>query len=188
MSFEEKIRKEHEDEVKKINKDFMRHTKSNEILIIILKSHLYIERELIKTLTETIIDEKILIGTTFRQKLDLANSMGIIEGLYGALGKINSVRNSYAHDVSYEFGEKEFDDLLSTLSKEDKEDFISEYKNWKPFLYDGTIPEFNFKLQMLLSNIWFSMTSCREFAKKAIELKLQEKEIKNIIKQTKNQD
>lgn len=182
MNFEEKIRKVHADEVKKINKDFMRDTKSNEILIIILKSHLYIERELIKTLTETIIDEKILIGTTFRQKLDLANSMGVIEGLYGALGKVNSVRNSYAHDVSYEFGEKEFEDLLSTLSKEDKEDFISDYNGWKPFLYDGTIPEFNFKLQLLLNNIWFSMTSCRAFAKRAIELKLQEKEIKNVMK------
>lgn len=182
MNLEEKIIKEHADEVKKINRDFMRDTKSNEILIIILKSHLYIERELIKALTETIIDEKILIGTTFRQKLDLANSMGIIEGLYGVLGKVNSIRNSYAHDVSYEFGEKEFEDLLSTLSKGDKEDFISDYNGWKPFLYDGTIPEFNFKLQMLLSNIWFCMTSCRDFAKSAIELKLQEKEIKKVVK------
>ncbi len=176
------LKKEHTDEIKRINKAFMNDTKSNEILIIILKSHLYIERELIKTLTETIVDEKILGGTTFRQKLDLANSMGIIDGLYGALGKVNSIRNSYAHDVTYEFDEKGFEDLLSTLSKEDKDDFLLDYDKWKPFLYDGTIPEFNFKLQLLLNNIWFAMTSCRAFAKKAIELRLREKEIEIRLK------
>lgn len=73
----------------------MKDTKSNEILIIILKAHLYIERELIKILTDTIIDEKVLKGTTFRQTLDLANSMGLIEGIYGTLGKVNSIRNAW---------------------------------------------------------------------------------------------
>ena len=93
-------------EYKTVNKKFMQDTKSDDILVIILKSHLYMEQELIKTLTETIIDENILRSTTFRQKLDLANSMGLVEGYYGVLGKVNSIRNNFAHNIDYEFDEK----------------------------------------------------------------------------------
>lgn len=182
MHLQEIIRQESSKESRKVNKEFMADTKSNEILIIILKAHLYIERELIKTLTETIIDEKVLSNTTFRQKLELANSMGLVDGYYGTLGKVNSIRNSYAHDINYVFDEKVFEDLLSTLPKEEKEDYLLEYETWKAMLYDGTIPEFNFRLQLLLNNIWFAMRACRAFARKAIELTLEEKQIELMSK------
>ena len=169
-------------ESKQLNKKFMQDTKSDDILVIFLKAHLYIERELIKILTETIIDENILKSTTFRQKLDLANSMGLLDGYYGVLGKINSIRNNFAHNIDYKFDEKVYDDLLSTLTKIDKDDFLSEYEMWKNILYTKDIPEFKFKLQLLLSNIWFALVSCRDTAKKAIELKLKEKELETISK------
>lgn len=169
-------------EYKTVNKKFMQDTKSDDILVIILKSHLYMEQELIKTLTETIIDENILRSTTFRQKLDLANSMGLVEGYYGVLGKVNSIRNNFAHNIDYEFDEKTYEDLLSTLTKEDKDDFINEYELWKNMLYDGSVPEFNFKLQLLLNNIWFALVSCRATAKTAIKLRLEAKEIETISK------
>lgn len=155
----------------------MSDTKSSEILIVILKAHLYIERELIKALTATIIDEKILKNTTFLQKLELAKSMGIIDDIGGALNKVNSIRNGYVHDIDYVFDEKIFEDLLSTLNKEDKDDLCSEYEHWKKWLYEENIPEINFKTQLLLNNIWFSLCACRAFAKKAIETRLREKEL-----------
>ena len=167
-------------ESKNINKKFMQDTKSDDILIIILKAHLYMERELIKTLTDTIIDEKVLKATTFRQKLDLAKSMGLLDEHYGALGKVNSIRNSFAHSIEYKFDEKTYEDLLSTLPKIDKDDFLTEYEMWRDMLYDKTIPEFNFKLQLLLNNIWFALVSCHATAKEAIELRLREKEIETI--------
>ena len=182
MDLQERLRAERAKESKEILKNFMNDTKSEEILIVVLKAHLYIERELIKLLTESIIDEKILNGTTFRQKLDLANSMGLVEGFYGALGKVNSIRNEYAHDIAYEFDEKIYEDLLSTLTKEDKDDFLEEYDEWKNMFYDGKIPELNFKLQILLNYIWFSLISFRAFAKTAIELRLREKELETIAK------
>ena len=175
-------------EPKEIYKAFMNNTKSNEMLIIILKAHLYIERELTNMLTETIIDYKIISTSTFRQKLDLANSMGLIDGYYGALGKINSIRNNYAHSIDYTIGEKEFEDIISTLTKEDKKDFLEDYQNWKPYLYDGSIPEFNFKIQMLLGNGWFATVTSRLTAKKSIELKLKEKEIETLYKYTKDEE
>lgn len=177
MDIEEKILDERSKEIKKVNKRFMSDTKSSEILIVILKAHLYMERELIRALTETIIDKKILDNTTFVQKLELAKSMGIIDDIGGALKKVNSIRNGYAHQIDYVFDERIFEDLLSTLTKEDKDDFLSEYEYWKKWLYDGDIPEFNFRTQLLLNNSWFSLCSCRAFAKKAIENRLREKEL-----------
>lgn len=177
MELQEKILNECAKESRKINKSFMMDTKSNEVLIIILKAHSYIERELIKILTKTIIDEKVLNNTTFIQKLNIANSMGLLDGFYGTLGKVNSIRNGYAHEVNYVFDEIIFEDLLSALPKEEKDDYLSEYDTWKALLYDGTIPEFNFKLQLLLNNIWFSVVSCRAYAKQAIELRLKEIEL-----------
>lgn len=175
----ENLIKIREVEPKEMYRSFINDTKSSEILIIILKAHLYIERELINMLTETIIDYKIISTSTFRQKLELANSMGLIYGYYGVLGKVNSIRNNYAHNIAYEISEKEFEDIISTLTKEDKKDFVEDYKNLF-YLYDGSIPEFNFKIQILLSNIWFATVTSRLTAKKAIELKLKEKEIQTL--------
>lgn len=182
MDVKEDLLKDRVEEIKKINIEFMMDTKSNEILVVILKAHLYIERELIKTLTETILDEKILKNTTFIQKLELAKSMGIIDDIYGPLKKVNSIRNGYAHNIGYEFDQKQFDDLISTLTKEDKDQFFEEYENWKKMIYQGDIPEFNFKTQLLLNAIWVSLFSCRVCAKKAIEMRLKVKEIEAIIK------
>lgn len=179
MSKEELI-KRREKEPKEMYKKFMVDTKSSEILIIILKSHLYIERELTNMLTETIIDYKVISTATFRQKLDLANSMGLINENYGAIGKVNSIRNSYAHDIDYNFGEKEFEDLISTLPKLDKDDYFNDYVNYKNLLYDNSISEFNFKTQFLLSNIWFCMVTNRIMAKKAILLRIEEKELETL--------
>lgn len=177
MNLEEKVEFEQKEEAKRIYKEFMKATKSKEILIVILKAHLYMEQELIRALTDTLLDEKILSGTTFRQKLDLAHSIGIIDDIYGALGKVNSIRNSYAHSIGYSFDEKVFEDLLSTLTKSDKDDYLSDYEEMRPIFFDGDIPELNFKLQVLLGNIWFALFSCRHFAKKGIEIRLQEKEL-----------
>lgn len=182
MSIKETMEKVKSKEIKESFKSFMEATKSSEILIVILKAHLYLERELILALTESIVDDKILQGTTFRQKLDLAHSIGMLNDIYGALGKVNSIRNSYAHDIEYVFKEKDFDDLLSTLTKEDKNDFLSVYDEMKIVFFDNTIPELNFKLQVLLSDIWFSLVGCRNFAKKSIEIKLMEKEIETMQK------
>ena len=75
------------------------------------------------------------------------------------------------------FFESIFEDLLSTLTKSDKDDYLSEYEEMKPIFFDGNIPELNFKLQVLLGHIWFALVGCRVFAKAGIELKLQQKEL-----------
>lgn len=181
----EELIKRREKEPTEMNKKFMEDTKSSEILIIILKAHLYIERELTNMLTETIIDYKVISTATFRHKLDLANSMGLINENYGSVGKVNSIRNGYAHDIDYNFGEKEFEDLVSTLPKEEKNDFLNNYAKWKGWLYDNSIPEFNLKTQFLLNEIWFCMVTNRIMAKKSIQLRLEEKEIETLSRYNK---
>lgn len=179
---DEKIKSEIAKQSKIDNRKFMEDTKSEDVLVIILKAHLYIERELIRTLTDTIVEEKVLRSTTFSNKLILANSLGMVDEFYGSIGKVNSIRNKFAHEIDYEFNDSVYEDLLSTLPKKEKDDFLSEYEGWKKLLYDGTIPEFNFKLQLLLSNIWFALVSCHAMAKTAVELRLKEKELELALK------
>lgn len=176
----EKLIKRRKEETHQMNKKFMEDTKSSETLIIILKAHLYIERELTNMLTETIIDYKVIRTATFRQKLDLANSMGLIDVYYGAISKVNSIRNCYAHNIEYSFGEKELEDLLSTLTKEDKNDFLNDYAKWRELLFDNSISEFNFKTQLILNDIWFCMVTSRLTAKKSMQLRLEEKELETL--------
>lgn len=174
-----------QEEFIELNKKFMKDTKSKEILIIILKGHLYIENEIIGMLTETIIDEKIINQSTFRQKLELAHSMGIIKNEYGVFGKVNTIRNKYAHNIDYEFTEKDYEDLISTMPKVHKDEFLKDLEECKNIFYDKSIPEFNFKIQLLLNNIWFLASTCRLKGKEAIELRLKEKEIETLNKYVK---
>ncbi|MTP77993.1 hypothetical protein GMB70_04870 [Turicibacter sanguinis] len=181
----ELIERRHKEPLKEY-KIFIKNTQSSELLVMFLKAHLYIEVELTNMLTETIIDEKVIRNSTFSQKLDLANSMGMLDEMYGPIKKVNSIRNSYGHDVNFKFDEEIFTDLISTLSKQDKDDFLSEYEIWKPLLYKGDIPEFNYKTQFLLSNIWFGIVSCRLMAKQMLELRLREKELETLEKYVSN--
>ena len=165
--------------------NFMVDTKSKEMLIVVLRTHLYIERELISMLTETILDEKVLQGTNFKNKLDLAHSMGMLGDNYNVLNKINSIRNKYAHYMDYEFDEKEFEDLLSTLSKEDKKAYLEDFVSRRAMFDDKSIPEFNFKAQLLFTSIWVNITVCRAWAKKSVETKLKDKQIKKVTEAAK---
>lgn len=165
--------------------NFIADTKSKEMLIVVLRAHLYIERELISMLTETILDEKVLQGTTFKNKLDLAHSMGMLGDNYNVLNKINNIRNKYAHSMDYEFNEKEFEDLLSTLSKDGKKAYLEDFASRISMFDDKSIPEFNIKSQLLFTSIWVDITICRTRAKKSVETKLKDKQIKKATKAAK---
>jgi uncharacterized protein with von Willebrand factor type A (vWA) domain len=156
--------------------EFLAKTKSNEILVVVLKGHMYIERELTNLLTETILDEKVLENTTFRYKLELVYSMNLITKYYGSIKKVNDIRNNYAHKFDYEFGENEFNDLVSTLPKEGKKRFLDNYSKGM-IKFDNSIPEFNFKTQLLLHKIWLDVIVSQSIAKKSLIIKMEEKEI-----------
>ena len=150
MTLQETIEAVKKQEIITTFKAFLEDTKSTEILIIILKSHLYLEREIRNILAETIVDDKFLNGIRFSQKLDLAYSLGLFFDIYGTLKKVNTIRNAYAHDIKYIFSEKEFNDLLSTLNKEDKDGFLSDYPEVKKLFFDEN--EFSNDIKSIISS------------------------------------
>lgn len=129
MNIDKRKFNEHLDEYKETIKDFMEYTKSEDFMGIILRGHLYIENELSILIKNALINPKAIKLPYFSSKLDAAFSMGIIEEKwYGAFKKLNKTRNKYAHDLGYEFTEKDYEDLVSTLSKEDREEFLKDLK------------------------------------------------------------
>lgn len=48
--------------------------------------------------------------------------MGLLDEYYGPPGKVNSIRNNFAHNVDYKLDEKIYEDILSTLTKIDKDE------------------------------------------------------------------
>lgn len=129
MDIDKKKLNEQIDEYIETIKDFIEYTKSEDFMGIILRGHLYIENELNTLIKNALINPDAIVLPYFSTKLDAAFSMGIIEERwYGAFKKLNKIRNKYAHDLGYEFTEKDYEDLVSTLSKEDKEEFMKDLK------------------------------------------------------------
>lgn len=117
------------DEYKQTIKEFMSYTISEDFMGIILRGHLFIENELSTLIRNVLINPSKIDLPYFSTKLDAAFSLGVIdEQWYGAFKKMNKVRNKYAHDLGYEFTNKDYDDLVSTLSKEAKEEFIEDLR------------------------------------------------------------
>ncbi|WP_026478306.1 hypothetical protein [Alkaliphilus transvaalensis] len=115
------------DEYKNAIKDFMDYTETEDLMGIILRGHLFIENELMTLISNVLVNPSKIKLPYFSNKLDAAFSLGIIEEQwYGAFKKLNKVRNNYAHDLRYEFSENDYEDLVSTLSKDAKEEFIKD--------------------------------------------------------------
>ncbi|WP_368298379.1 hypothetical protein [Cytobacillus firmus] len=104
-------------------KDFLKITDHDDLLIIVLRGHLYIEREINNLLKKVYKDEQYR-NLLFSQKVDLCKSLGLIDSdRIPPLNKLNKHRNGYAHNLDFKIEEKDYEDLLSTLSKEAKDQF-----------------------------------------------------------------
>jgi len=135
--------------------EFIEVTNHDELLIVILRSHLYIERELIKILGKAFEDESYK-SLTFSQKVELCNSLCLIEKeKIGALRKLNKQRNGYAHSLEFNLTERDFEELLSTLSKGEKELYEYEYKNFYELFEIERSLKNNYRI--LLASIWASI-------------------------------
>ncbi|ASN04266.1 hypothetical protein [Virgibacillus necropolis] len=132
---------------------FIELTNDENMLIIVLRAHLYLEREINELLSKVSLNGKLL-EVQFSHKIDLVKSLGVVdEELIPPIGKLNKIRNQYAHDLEFEVTQKDYQDLLSTLSKKEKAHFEEELIN-----FYKKYPEENKKLtnnfRVLLGSIW----------------------------------
>lgn len=101
---------------------FLDDTKSENHIQIILRSHLYIENELNKMLIN-VLEHPEVIGNKLRfmDKLRLIIAMGILpKEEMEAIKRINNLRNSIAHNLDFEINDKVLDEIINSLSAEQR--------------------------------------------------------------------
>lgn len=149
---------------------FINSIASNEILVVILKGHLYIENTLYDILSEVLDIKCINSDMTFKQKLDLANSLGLLaDEVYRPLNKFNGIRNHYMHNINYMFDKKEFDDFLSVFSKEYKQTY-NKIEKQKEHIESGK-KDFITKTIMLIYEMWSNLLLLQALSLKNLEFR-----------------
>ncbi|MGE7907519.1 hypothetical protein ACQKNS_24425 [Peribacillus sp. NPDC094092] len=145
------------DEFSVQRKQFVKDVEHNDILMVILKTHLYIEKEMIELTEEFFKFPKKLSEYKFKARLNLLYSLGIIEKqLYEPISSINDIRNKFAHNLTYEFTKKDYKRIKDTLSKETLTEFKKDKDFYSTFNKDMTYID---EAKILLTNIWVSLKS-----------------------------
>jgi DNA-binding MltR family transcriptional regulator len=98
---------------------FLTITKSEDILITVLRGHLYVEHELENLLSKYIFNLDKLNNKYYKQKLDMALGLGIVKKeLFDGLKFLNELRNKFVHDLNFEFSEAEYIKFENKLGTE----------------------------------------------------------------------
>ena len=74
--------------------------RNESLLQVILRVHLYIERELNTMLNDLNLDSTGIHNNRFKAKLDIIYKLSVIDKkLYDVLSKLNLIRNDFAHKI-----------------------------------------------------------------------------------------
>jgi hypothetical protein len=130
-------------------------------LEIIVKGHLFIEKEITQLLRINLKEPLEIIkksSPTFANKLELAVALGALtKDEKNSLKKLNKIRNNFAHESEYIFSGKDFDDLWSTLTSEHKDIFTNLYNTFKMNGYNVDTPVAKFQLALIA--LWTHLRS-----------------------------
>lgn len=130
--------------------------KSESLLQVTLKVHLYIERELNVMLNELNLDYTGIHNNRFKTKLDIIYRLSLIDKkLYDVIAKLNLIRNDFAHKIE----SKEDSELYKQLLDGASGFVLDNHKNdvkMKELLYKKELST-SHKIKMLLVNIWITL-------------------------------
>ena len=153
-------------QIKEAITDFMNYTESEDYIGIILRAQIYIETDIDILLNNLLIHPNKISLQFFSAKLDAAYALGGIDDeWYHALKNFNKLRNKCAHDFKFEFTENDYNSLISTLSKDAKNNFLINLQHEE--LINTILSMFNdnpsqplslkYKLRVLLSDFMLYM-------------------------------
>lgn len=148
---------------------FITETESESELQIILRGHLYIEREINEMLRMLLVEPDEILNNRFMfmNKLNLSVALGILpKEEKHIFRKINDLRNGFAHQLDYVCKEEDIDKIFNSFSKDLKK--IS--KNY--FNYDDELSKLN-KLRKVIGVVWVYVRS--EHALLPYKLKMNKK-------------
>lgn len=84
--------------------EFLANTEGEDELQVVLRTHLYIERELTEILKISLAEPDYILNTRFMfaNKLNLAVALGVFPiGVKKAYDKLNKMRNKFAHELEF---------------------------------------------------------------------------------------
>lgn len=130
--------------------------KNESILHVILRVHLYIERELNIILNELNLDATGIHNNRFKTKLDIIYKLSMIDKkLYDVLTKLNSIRNEFAHKIVTKGDEELYKRLLEGASGFVLDNHKIDVE-MKELLYKEKLST-DHKIKLLLVNIWVTL-------------------------------
>jgi len=134
---------------------FEHDTNGEDALQIILRGHLYIEREitaLLKFRLEEEDHEEIFTSRfLFYSKLNWAVALGLIKRENKlAYKNLNDIRNSYAHELGFQLDDKRVNDVVSAMSRGMREEYKKKLREY---------PEKNavIKVKLAISVLWHDL-------------------------------
>ena len=102
---------------------------SNPMLSVVLGAHLLAEAQLRKVLSEHLEEPRALLsdqGPSFRILVNVSEAVGVIgSDLARVLGALNSLRNKYAHRLSFEASAEKVETFLQALRDMREPFFVS---------------------------------------------------------------
>ncbi|MGE7689545.1 hypothetical protein ACQKMI_10050 [Lysinibacillus sp. NPDC097214] len=130
--------------------------KSESLLQVTLKVHLYIERELNVMLNELNLDYTGIHNNRFKTKLDIIYRLSLIDKkLYDVIAKLNLIRNDFAHKIDSKKDSELYKQLLDGASGFVLDNHKNDVK-MKELLYKKELST-SHKIKMLLVNIWITL-------------------------------
>lgn len=140
-------------------KEFIKATKRDDTLAIVLKAHLYIEAELEELLRLGTKNYKALDLKYFKDKLNLCYGIGLIDrDLYTVLKKFNTIRNKYGHRVDFEITETEFKEMYDLMNSEQKIEYSEDLKITTMYSQET----FDMRLRVLLASLYSEVVVCSQ--------------------------
>ncbi|EJR41435.1 hypothetical protein IIK_05816 [Bacillus cereus VD102] len=165
-------------EISKSALKFFEDTEGEDELQVILRGHLYIEHELEKLLRLALVEPDYVLTNNrfmFASKVDLAVSLGLLpKSSKKVYGKLNSVRNNYAHQLDFKITEKNLSDIVSCMDESMKH----KYKGSS----EKTLLE---NMKCVISTLWLD-AMVRGYWYRVSELKAEKERVKELIMMKKN--
>lgn len=135
---------------------FVKDTRGENELQVIIRGHLYVENEIDNLLKLKLEKPQHLYDSNFMfySKLKTALALGLIaEENKNAYIRLNKIRNNFAHNLNYELTENDFTDLYGVFNSTYREryKFIT---NSNPLLSERTLLH---KFKELIFILWFEL-------------------------------
>ena len=142
-----------------INPSFLKALLAEDEVGCVIRSHLYVERQIDRYIRLAVVEPKYLAGIdlSYAKKVELLCCLGFDRQFRGALKRLGKLRNEFAHDLSLSLTQQAVNDLYNALPDFGRQavhisvELLHQAlgKTGKPPKYGALLPKLQFVLVVL---------------------------------------